>query len=102
MSSTRLRDSTVAFSPAAPLLKSSTVLLPLQGASPEEVQQKLYQSVLRGSVVDDPQGFATLFPSSYPDLTDISSTPNRMLQANLTGQVGRWVTCALRLQGRVG
>jgi hypothetical protein len=59
----------------------------VQGASPEEVQQKLYQKAVRGTVTDDPQGFATMYPSQYPDLLDISSTPNRLLQANLTGQV---------------
>lgn len=42
---------------------------------------------MRGSVTDDPQGFATMFPSAFPDLVDISSTPNRLLQANLSGQV---------------
>lgn len=51
------------------------------------MQQKLYQSAMRGSVTDDPQGFATMFPSAFPDLVDISSTPNRLLQANLSGQV---------------
>jgi hypothetical protein len=59
----------------------------LQGASPEEVQQKLYQKSVRGTVTDDPQGFATMYPNQNPDLLDISSTPNRLLQANLTGQV---------------
>lgn len=59
----------------------------LQGASPEEVQQKLYQRAMRGVVADDPQGFATMYPSQFPDLNDISSTPNRLLRSNLTDQV---------------
>lgn len=59
----------------------------LQGASPEEVQQKLYQRAMRGVVTDDPQGFATMYPSQFPDLNDISSTPNRLLRSNLTDQV---------------
>lgn len=59
----------------------------VQGASADEVQQKLYQTALRGSVADDVQGFATMYPSDYPDLLDISSTPNRLLHANLTSQV---------------
>lgn len=59
----------------------------LQGASPEEVQQKLYQRAMRGSVRDDAQGFATMYPSQFPDLTDISSTPNRLVRNNLTDEV---------------
>lgn len=46
----------------------------------------MYQGAVRGAVTDDPQGFATMFPSDVPDLLDISSTPNRLLQGNLTGQ----------------
>lgn len=65
-----------------------------QGASPDEVQQKLYQKAMRGSVTDDAQGFATMFPSQFPDLLDISSTPNRLLQANLTDQVWAWAVYA--------
>jgi hypothetical protein len=66
-----------------------------------EVQQQLYQAAVRGAVFDDPQGFATLFPNDYPDLTDISSTPNRLLQGNLTATVwrllsnGAWLVFAL-------
>lgn len=79
----------------APMLAMS-----MQGASPDEVQQKLYQKAMRGSVGDDPQGFATMYPSQFPDLLDISSTPNRLLQANLTGQVrhaSRYKNCTVHM-----
>lgn len=59
----------------------------MQGASPSEVQEKLYQSAVRDAITDDPQGFATMFPGVKPLLLDISSTPNRMLLSNITAQV---------------
>jgi hypothetical protein len=52
------------------------------------VQQLLYQSAMHGSVVDDPQGFATMWPKLNPNLLDVSSTPNRLLASNLMSQVG--------------
>jgi hypothetical protein len=63
-------------------------MLCLQGASPEEVQQLLYQSATRGSVTDDPQGFGTMWPNINPNMLDVSSTPNRLLTNNLKAQVG--------------
>lgn len=64
------------------------VCIAMQGASPEEVQQLLYQSALRGSVTDDPQGFGTMWPNTNPGVLDVSSTPNRLLTNNLKAQVG--------------
>jgi hypothetical protein len=58
-----------------------------QGASPQEVQQRLYASAVRGAIGDDVQGFATLFPAARRDLLDISSTPNRLVTSNLTAHV---------------
>jgi hypothetical protein len=53
---------------------------------------------MRGSVTDDAQGFATMYPSQFPDLLDISSTPNRLLQSNLTDQVRVWPCTVLHVR----
>lgn len=48
--------------------------------------QKLYASAVRDSVKDDPYGVATFWPAAAPGATDISTTPNRMLQSYVAGQ----------------
>lgn len=83
--STALKTGT---SMAAPFVTGvvATYLETHPGASPEEVQQLLYQSALRGSVTDDPQGFGTMWPNTNPGVLDVSSTPNRLLTNNLKAQ----------------
>lgn len=64
-------------------LPTSCSLLLHQGASPQEVAQRLYASALSGAIRDDPLGYGTLFPGRSPDLPDLSATPNRLLQSHL-------------------
>ena len=74
--------------PAGHLAVGSPSCLPVQGASPEEVAQKLYTSALNGAVKDDKLGYASLQPAlAAPGVPDISSTPNRLLHNVLVGQV---------------
>jgi hypothetical protein len=58
----------------------------LQGASSQEVLQKLYASAIRGAVQDDSNRVATFWPVANPGILDISATPNRMLQSYIFGQ----------------
>lgn len=48
--------------------------------------QKLYASALRGAVLDDPLGYGTMFPADQPELPDLSTTPNRLLQSRVLDQ----------------
>eukprot|EP00877_Chromochloris_zofingiensis_P004180 jgi/Chrzof1/13763/Cz08g11090.t1 len=57
------------------------------GASYIEISQKLYIAAVRNAVRDDSRGLATFHPSNNPGVLDISSTPNRLLQSYIQGQV---------------
>ena len=64
-----------ALSSAVPALATAP-----QGASPQEVRQKV------NVVQDDPEGWGTWNPASRPTAVDISITPNRLLYSKLAAQ----------------
>ena len=57
-----------------------------QGASPQELRQKVNSAADPGAVRDDPEGYGSWQLPGRPDTVDISTTPNRLLYAMLTSQ----------------
>jgi len=57
-----------------------------QGASPQEVRQKVNAAASADVVQDDPEGWGTWNPVSRPTAVDISITPNRLLYSKLAAQ----------------
>ena len=58
----------------------------MQGASPEEVRQKINVASTLNALQDDIEGFGTWYPSSHPTEVDVSTTPNRLLSTQLASQ----------------
>ena len=69
-----------------PLAALSAVPAAPQGASPQEVRQKVNAAASADGVHDDPEGWGTWDPASRPTAVDISITPNRLLYSKLAAQ----------------
>lgn len=59
---------------------------PPQGASPQELRQKVNAAAVPDAVSDDPEGYGTWDPAARPSSVDISITPNRLLYSKLASQ----------------
>lgn len=59
---------------------------PPQGASPQELRQKVNSAATAGAVLDDPDGFGSWDLGAHPAAVDLSTTPNRLLYSLLPSQ----------------
>lgn len=58
----------------------------LQGASPQELRQKVNGAATPNAVHDDPDGYGSWSPATRPNAVDLSTTPNRLLYSFLPAQ----------------